>query len=165
MGFVFRAQAQSGSNLLVLDVYSVKVPSDGAHEKVFALWAKSLRAGDGGSDEHSPVIHEIYRLDTAVSINRHYRTGEGSEEQISVVGRVEPDKGGEKYKVEFSALGRPPAYDGKTALMIAPKERRVFGMGELLETVVALEYKVEQKDNGLRKNKERQNNTSEKNVL
>jgi len=63
--------------------------------------------------------------------------------------------------VEFSEFGRPPAYDGKTALMIAPKERRVyvlpaveFGMGELLETVVALEYKVEQKDNGLGKNKE-----------
>jgi hypothetical protein len=169
---VFRAQAQSGSNLLVLDVYSVKVPSDGAHEKVFALWAKSLRASDGGSDEHSPVIHEIYQLDTAVSINRHYRTGEGSEEQISVVERVEPDKGGEKYKVEFSELGRPPTYDGKTALMIAPKERRVFvlpavefGMGELLETVVALEYKVEQKDNGLGRNKERQNKISEKNVL
>ena len=63
--------------------------------------------------------------------------------------------------MEFSELGRPPAYDGKTALTIAPKERRVFvlptvefGMDELLETVVALEYKVEQKDNGLGKNKE-----------
>ena len=44
VGFVFRAQAQSGSNLLVLDVYSVKVPSDVAHEKAFALWAKSLKA-------------------------------------------------------------------------------------------------------------------------
>ena len=77
MGFVFRAQAQSESNLLVLDVYSVKVPSDGAHEKAFTLWAKSLRAGDGGSDKHSSVIHATYRLDTAVSINRHYRTGWG----------------------------------------------------------------------------------------
>lgn len=172
LGFAFRAQAQGGNNLLVLDVYSVKVPADAAHQKAFALWAKSLRAGDTGSQGHSPVIHQIYRLDTAVSINRHYRTGEGSEEQISVVGRVEPDRGGEKYKVEFSELGRPPAYDGKTALTIAPKERRVFvlptvefGMDELLETVVALEYKVEQTNNGLGKSKERQNKTSEKNVL
>jgi len=61
MGFVFRAQAQDGNNLLVLDVYSVKLHSDAAHEKAFALWAKSLRASDGGSYEHSPVIHEIYR--------------------------------------------------------------------------------------------------------
>lgn len=168
VGFAFRAQAQDGSNLLVLDVYSVKVPSDRAHEKAFALWAKSLKASDGSSSEHLPVIHEIYQLDRAVSIDKHYRTAEGSEEQISVVGRVEPDKGGEECKVEFSELGRPPAYDGKTALTIAPQERRVFvlpvvdlGMGEMLETVVALEYKVEQKENGLGKNKVRQNKTSE----
>ena len=102
-----------------------------------------------------PVIYEIYRLDGVVSINKHHRTGEGSEEQISVVGRVEQEKGGEKYKVKFSELERPPAYDGKTALTIAPKERRVFvlpavelGTAEMLETVVALEYKVEQKENG-----------------
>ena len=82
---------------------------------------------------------------------------EGSEEQISVVGRVEPDKGGEKYKVEFSELGRPPAYDGKTALRIGPREKRVLvlpavelDVGEKLQTVVALEYKVEEKENGLK---------------
>ena len=42
VGFAFRAQAQSGSNLFVMDVYSVKVPTDIAHEKAFALWTKSL---------------------------------------------------------------------------------------------------------------------------
>jgi hypothetical protein len=54
-------------------------------------------------------------------------------------------------------LGRPPAYNGKTALTIGPQERRVlvlpeveFGVGEKLETVVALEYKVEKKENGLK---------------
>lgn len=77
----------------MLDVYSVKVPSDAAHEKAFGPWAKSLSAGAGGSQEHSPVIHEVYRLDTAMSINKHCRTGEGSEEQIRIVGRVEPGKG------------------------------------------------------------------------
>ena len=77
VGFAFRAQAQSGSNLLVLDVYSIKVPSDIAHEKAFALWAKSLKAGDGGSYEHLSVIHEIYPVDRVVSINKHYRNGRG----------------------------------------------------------------------------------------
>ena len=39
------------------------------------------------------------------------------------------------------------------------------GVGEKVETVVALEYKVEEKENGSEKNKERQNKTSEKIAL
>ena len=61
------------------------------------------------------------------------------------------------YRVEFSELGRPPAYDGKTALTIGPRERRVLvlpavelGAGEKLQTVVALQYRVEEKDSGLK---------------
>jgi hypothetical protein len=38
MDFAFGAQAQNGSNVLVLDVYSVKVPSDVVQEKGFALY-------------------------------------------------------------------------------------------------------------------------------
>lgn len=38
MGFGFRAKAQNGGNALVLDVYSITVPSDVVHEKGFALW-------------------------------------------------------------------------------------------------------------------------------
>jgi hypothetical protein len=93
------------------------------------------------------VIHAIYRLGAAVNIDKHYRTGDGSEEQISVVGRVEPEQRGVEYKVEFSELGRPPAYDGKTALTIGPREKRVLvlpavelGVGERLQTVVTLQY-------------------------
>ena len=88
--------------------------------------------------------------------DKHYKTGEGNEEQISVVGRVE-SAGEWGLYVEFSELGRPPAYDGKTALTIGPKEKRVLvlptvelGAGEKLETVVALQYRVEEKDNGLK---------------
>jgi hypothetical protein len=50
--------------------------------------------------------------------------------------------------VEFSELGRPRVYDGKTALTIGPREKRVLvlpavelGVGERLQTVVTLEYK------------------------
>ena len=108
MGFAFGAQAQNGSSVLVLDVYSVKVPSDEVKEKGFALWAKSLKAGGEISHEHAPVIHAISRLGGAVNIDRHYRTGGGSEEQISVVGRVEPEQGGVEYKVDFrNSAGRP----------------------------------------------------------
>ena len=103
------------------------------------------------------MIHAVYRLGGAVNIDKHYKTGEGNEEQISVVGRVNPEQGGVEYRVEFSELGRPPAYDGKTALTIGPRERRVLvlpavelGAGEKLQTVVALQYRVEEKDNGLK---------------
>ena len=157
VSFAFRAQAQNGSNALVLDVYSVKVPSDVVQEEGFALWAKSLKAGGESSHEHAPVIHAIYRLGGVVNIDKHYRTGEGSEEQISVVGRGEPEKGGMEYRLEFSELGRPPAYDGKTALTIGPREKRVLvlpavelGAGERLQTVVTLQYRVEEKENGLK---------------
>jgi len=87
-----------------------------------------------------------------ISISR-----EGNEEQISVVGRVNPEQGGVEYRVEFSELGRPPAYDGKTALTIGPREKRVLVLpaveldaGKKLETVVALQYRVEEKENGLK---------------
>jgi len=73
------------------------------------------------------------------------------------VGRVEPAGNDGAYTVRFSELGRPPAYDGKTALTIGPKEKRVlvlpaveFDAGEKLETVVSLEYKVEDKKDELK---------------
>jgi hypothetical protein len=149
--------AQEGNGVLVLDVYSITVPSDVIHEKGFALWAKALKGGEQSSHEYVPVIHAVYRLGGAVNIDKHYKTGEGNEEQISVVGRVEPENGGVEYRVEFSELGRPPAYDGKTGLTIGPRERHVLVLpevelkaGEKLKTVVALQYRVEEKDSGLK---------------
>jgi hypothetical protein len=156
-GFVSRARAEDAASVLVLDVYSVKVPSDIAHEKGFALWAEALKGGGGSSREHDPVIHAVYRLAGVVDIDKQYTTGEGSEEQIAVVGRVEAAGNDGAYTVRFSELGRPPAYDGKTALTIEPKEKRVLVLpaveldaGEKLQTVVTLEYKVETKENGLK---------------
>jgi hypothetical protein len=155
MGFAFGAQAQNGSSVLVLDVYSVKVPSDVAQEKGFGLWTKSLKGAGESSHEHVPVIHAVYRLGGIGNIDKHYRTGEGNEEQIAVVGQMEPAGNNGGYVVRFSELGRPPASDGKTALTIGPREKRVLllpavelGVGEKLETVVTLEYRVEQKENG-----------------
>jgi hypothetical protein len=65
IGFAFGAQAQNGSNAVVLDVHSVKVASDVVQDKGFALWVKSLKTGGTSSHEHSPVIYEIYTLDSA----------------------------------------------------------------------------------------------------
>jgi len=58
---------------------NVNVPSDVIHEKGFALWAKALKGGQQSSHEYVPVIHSVYRLGSAVNIDRHYRTGEGNE--------------------------------------------------------------------------------------
>ena len=62
-----------------------------------------------------------------------------------------------EYRVEFSELGRPPAYDGKTALTIGPREKRALvlpavelGVGERLQTVVTLEYGIEERETGLK---------------
>jgi hypothetical protein len=128
LGSALGAQEENG--VLVLDVYSVNVPSDVIHEKGFALWAKALKGGEQSSHEYVPVIHSVYRLGGAVYIDKHYKTGEGNEEQISVVGRVNPEQGGVEYRVEFSELGRPPAYDGKTALTIGPRETGISIAGD-----------------------------------
>src|ERR1700730_11649599 len=101
LGSALGAQEENG--VLVLDVYSVNVPSDVIHEKGFALWAKALKGGEQSSHEYVPVIHSVYQLGGAVYIDKHYKTGEGNEEQISVVGRVNPEQGG-----GISELGRPP---------------------------------------------------------
>jgi hypothetical protein len=59
--------AQEGNGVLVLDVYSVNVPSDVIHEKGFALWVKALKGGEQSSHEYVPVIHSVYRLAGAVT--------------------------------------------------------------------------------------------------
>src|SRR6202035_5796623 len=75
--FRFVSSPQEENGVLVLDVYSVNVPSDVIHEKGFALWAKALKGGEQSSHEYVAVIHALYRLGGAVNIDRHYRTGEG----------------------------------------------------------------------------------------
>jgi len=87
-----------------------------------------------------------------ISISR-----EGNEEQISVVGRVNPEQGGVEYRVEFSELGRPPAYDGKTALTIGPREKRVLVLpaveldaGKKTRNSGGAPIPSEEKENGLK---------------
>ena len=67
LGFVLGAQAEDTAGVLVLDVYSINVPSDVIQEKSFALWAKALKGGTS-SREHAPVIHAVFRLGGAVNI-------------------------------------------------------------------------------------------------
>jgi hypothetical protein len=68
----------------------------------------------------------VYPLAGSCVIEKPCTTGEGSEEQIVVVGSAEPAGNDGSYAVRFSELGRLRAYDGKNALTIEPKEKRVL---------------------------------------
>src|SRR5271165_5219324 len=59
------------------------------------------------------------------------------------------------YKITFSELGRPPNYSRQTSLTIRPQDRRVLmlpaidlGQGTILETVVLIQYKTRDEDDG-----------------
>jgi hypothetical protein len=54
MGFVLRARAEDTAGVLVLEIYSVKVPSEVVQEKSFALWAKALKEPGRSSGDHAP---------------------------------------------------------------------------------------------------------------
>ena len=62
IGFAFRAQAQNGSSVLVLDVYSVKVPSDVAQEKGFWLWTQALIAGQQSWDLYPKILQSRFEI-------------------------------------------------------------------------------------------------------
>jgi hypothetical protein len=92
-----------------------------------------------------------------MTIDQQQRRCEVSEPKISVVGSVTPEQEGAEHNVEFSELVRPPAYEGKMTLRIRPKEIRVWRLpaveldqNDRLETVVRLQYRVEEKENGLK---------------
>src|SRR6266446_2950977 len=60
-----------------------------------------------------------------------------------------------RTKITFSELGRPPNYSGQTSLTIRPQDRRVLmlpaidlGQGTILETVVLIQYKTRDEDDG-----------------
>ena len=69
--------------------------------------------------------------------------------------RVDPAGEKDVYKITFSELGWPPAYSGQTSLAIRPQDRRVlrlpaidFGQSAMLETVMLIQYKIRDQDDG-----------------
>ena len=75
--------------------------------------------------------------------------------KVVVASRVDPAGEKDAYKITFSELGRPPKYSGQTSLTIRPQDRRVLmlpaidlGQGAILETVVLIQYKIRDEDDG-----------------
>jgi hypothetical protein len=152
----FGSEQQCGKPVLVMDVYSVTVSSNDAQQHGFAFWTNERKKGPTSQKADSRVLHEEYPLGKPFGISEEAKDDRGHG-NVAIAGRVETGKDDGSYKISFSQLGRPRAYEGKTSLTIRPRDRRVLvlpaidlGEGELLETVVVLVYQSEASEDGER---------------
>src|SRR5258708_5027014 len=121
----FGSEQQCGKPVLVMDVYSVTVSSNDAQQHGFAFWTNELKKGPTSQKADSRVLHEEYPLGKPFGISEEAKDDRGHG-NVAIVGRVETGKDDGSYKISFSQLGRPRAYEGKTSLTIRPRDRRGF---------------------------------------
>ena len=105
-------------------------------------------------ERHAGYVDHWVQILTAV---RHCERGapEGAAPKLVVAGHVAPRVEQGAYKITFSQLGRPPAYSRQTSLTIRTQDRRVLvlpaidlGLDGKLETVVLIQYKTRDQDDG-----------------
>ena len=150
----FGSEQQSGKPVLVIEVYSVTIDSNEPQQHAFFFWTDDLKKGPTSQNADSRILHEEYPLGKPFDISKEAKVDRGHG-NMAIVGHVETGTDDGAYKITFSQLGHPPAYEGKTSLRIRPKDRRVLilpaidlGEGQLLETVVVLAYKSEESRDG-----------------
>ena len=151
LGCAIASEQQTNTELLVIDVYSVKA-SNLNDQKDFAGWAQHLRDGKASLTRFPKILHAGYPLGEAFHIAKEAQP-EADSPKVVVAGHVAPRAGQGAYRITFSELGRPPAYSGQTSLTLRPQERRVlrlppidFGQSAMLETVVLIQYKTRDQD-------------------
>ena len=158
-------QYQSPVKRAVIEFWSVffsRISSAKAKRALFSVscarpfWTNELKKGPTSQKADSRVLHEEYPLGKPFGISEEAKDDRGHG-NVAIAGRVETGKDDGSYKISFSQLGRPRAYEGKTSLTIRPRDRRVLvlpaidlGEGELLETVVVLVYQSEASEDGER---------------
>ena len=137
----------------MIDVYSVKA-SNLNDQKDFAGWAQHLRDGKASLTRFPIILHAEYPLGEAFHIANVAQSGDDLP-KVVVASRVDPAGEKDAYKITFSELGWPPAYSGQTSLAIRPQDRRVlrlpaidFGQSAMLETVMLIQYKIRDQDDG-----------------
>ena len=137
----------------MIDVYSIKA-SNLNDQKDFGGWAQHLRDGKASLTRFPKILHAGYPLGEAFHIANVAQSG-GDSPKVVVASRVDPAGEKDAYKITFSELGWPPAYSGQTSLAIRPQDRRVlrlpaidFGQSAMLETVVLIQYKIRDQDDG-----------------
>ena len=126
-----------------------------AQEKSFALLGTGSQGWKGlvnAVSENSTYAE--YPLGGAFDITNETQPEDGAPKLV-ITGHVAPRLGQGAYKITFSELGRPPAYSGQTSLTIRMQDRRVLmlpaidlGLGGTLETVVLIQYKTRDQDDG-----------------
>ena len=153
LGYAVGTEEQTNAKALVIDVYSVKA-SGMAQEKGFADWARKVRDGKASLTQYPTILHAEYPLGTPFDIADEAQP-EGAAPKLVVAGHVTPRLEQGAYKITFSELGRPPAYSGQTSLTIRMQDRRVLmlpaidlGLDGILETVVSIQYKTRDRDDG-----------------
>src|ERR1700730_15437136 len=153
LGYAVGTEEQTNAKVLVIDVYSVKA-SGMAQEKGFADWARKVRDGKASLTQYQKILHAEYPLAEAFDIANEAQA-EADAPKLVVAGHVAPRVEQGAYKITFSELGRPPAYSGQTSLTIRSQDRRVLmlpatnmGLDGILETVVLIQYKTRDQDDG-----------------
>ena len=153
LGYAVGTEEQTNAKALVIDAYSVKA-SGVAQEKGFASWARDLREGKASLTQYQKILHAEYPLAEAFDIANEAQA-EADAPKFVVAGHVAPRIEQGAYKITFSELGRPPAYSGQTSLTIRMQDRRVLmlpaidlGLDGILETVVLIQYKTRDRDDG-----------------
>ena len=120
------------------------------------LGAQNLREGKASLTEYPKILHADRPLGEAFDIANEAQAEDDAPNLVFVVaGHVAPRVEQGAYKITFSELGRPPAYSGQTSLTIKMQDRRVLmlpaidlGLGGTLETVVLIQYKTRDQDDG-----------------
>lgn len=151
LGCAIASEQQTNAKTLVIDVYSIKT-SGVVQEKGFALWARDLREGKASLTEYPNILHAEYPLGAESDIANEAQPQDDAPKFV-VAGHVGPGVDQGAYKITFSELGRPPAYSAQTSLTIRSHDRRVLrlpdidlGQGEILETLVLIQYKTRDSD-------------------
>ena len=136
----------------MIDVYSVKA-SNLNDQKDFAGWAQHLRDGKASLTRFSKILHAEYPLGEAFHIANR---GAGAI-RLRLWLPIAWIQQGRKTRIRshFQSFGWPPAYSGQTSLTIRPQDRRVlrlpaidFGQSAMLETVMLIQYKIRDQDDG-----------------
>jgi hypothetical protein len=111
---------------LNVDIYSGFLPHDSLREQHYDFELGQLRKGNPpGSafvEFYPRVIHLSHRTEKDFLIGQ---SGEANGEKIVAVAHVTKQSDG-KLNIAFSELGRPPAYEGATGLVVCQGEQRVF---------------------------------------
>jgi hypothetical protein len=136
---------------LTIDVYAGVISSNETARKQLWMMVQDLQSGGAPASPLPNVIHIEKRVATPFDLAKQAKASDG--QTIDVAAHVESDQARDKLKIVFSRLGRPPAYQGATTLLLGPNEHRVLRLpavqaadGEQREIIVAISTTPEKTD-------------------